>query len=195
MRGVATAILIFIVIVGMSVTLVVLRPRLQKQQEEQLERLCASRLGRLAAALQLYLERTDNLLPPPDHWCDALEEFIPPSQRRFVFHCLKLEGRGGYGYAMNAYAWDEEHQTPRWHPEMYPQSKVVLIYETRQSRRNAVGKGDDIPVTGRHDGKILLLFADGSTMAVTPDELRAMREQGEVLFKPLPPPLPSFPSR
>ncbi|GBC99576.1 hypothetical protein HRbin17_02104 [bacterium HR17] len=188
MRGSTVALIVVIGIALMVVSLRVLRPRLERQREEQLAKLCESRLGRLAMALQLYLERSDNLLPPAPTWCDALEEFVPPSQRPFVFRCPKLEPQGGYGYAMNAYAWDAEHQTPRWHPEMYPQSKVVLIYETAQKRRNATGTGNDIPAKGRHDGKIYLLFADGSTMAVTPDELRALRERGEVLFKPLPPP-------
>ncbi len=139
----------------------------------------------LAQALQLYLERYDNLLPPPKNWCDALEDFIPPSQRPFAFHCPKLEGKGGYGFAFNAYAWDSQHNVPRWHPEMYPPNEVVLIYETTQTKRNAVGTGKDIQNPGRHDGYNLVLFANGSVMALTPEEFKEMLENGELRFKPL----------
>ncbi len=166
-----------------------LEPRLKARQEEELRRLCVTRLGRLAQALQLYLERTDNLLPPPSNWCDALEEMVPPSQRAFVFHCPKLEQEKGYGFAFNAYAWDSEHNVPKWHPEMYPPHQVVLIYETTQKKRNAVGTGEDIPNPGRHDGYNLFLFADGSTMALTPEEAKEMMERGELRFKPLRPPI------
>jgi hypothetical protein len=77
---------------------------------------------------------------------------------------------------------------PRWHPEMYPPSEVVLIYETTQTKRNAVGTGKDIPNPGRHNGYNLFLFADGSTMALTPEEFKEMLEKGELRFKPLKPP-------
>ncbi len=191
MRGKATVLAVLAAIIIM----VIMLPRLRHRQEEQLQNLCESRLGRLAKALRLYLDRYDNLLPPAPTWCEALEEFVPPSQRPFIFHCPKLEGRKGYGFAMNFYAWDEEHRSPRWHPEMYPAEKVVLFYETKQAKRNAVGRGDDIPEPGRHNGANLVLFANGSTMPLTPEEMKEMEERGELLFKPLPRPPTPLPRR
>lgn len=191
MRGKATVLAVLAVIIVMVIFL----PRLRYRQEEQLQKLCESRLGRLAAALALYLDHYDNLLPPAPTWCDALEGFVPPSQRPFVFHCPKREGQKGYGFAMNVYTWDEKHRSPRWHPEMYPQDKVVLLYETEQAKRNAIGKGDDIPKPGRHNGANLVLFANGSTMPLTPEEMKEMEERGELLFKPLPRPLTPLPQR
>lgn len=179
--------IIAIVIVG-AILIKGMEPRLKAKREEELQKLCESRLGRIAMALQLYLERYDNLLPPPKIWCDALEDMVPPTQRPFIFHCPKLEDKKGYGYAFNAYAWDENHNRPRWHPEMYPQSQVVLIYETTQMKRNAFGTGKDIPDPGRHNGYNLFLFADGSTIALTPEEFREMVDKGEIRFKPLKPP-------
>ncbi|MCS7264716.1 MAG: hypothetical protein NZ805_07775 [Armatimonadetes bacterium] len=179
---------VFIVLVG-AILLKGMEPRFKAKREEELQKLCESRLGRIAMALQLYLERYDNLLPPPKIWCDALESMIPPSQRPFVFHCPKLEDKKGYGYAFNAYAWDEKHNVPKWHPEMYPQSQVVLVYETTKRERNAVGTGKDIPNPGRHNGYNLFLFADGSTIALTPEEFKEMLEEGEIRFKPLKPPI------
>ncbi len=186
MRAIGSIILLLVVVVGAILLLKAIEPRMKARREEELQKLCQARLGvMLAQALQLYLERYDNLLPPPQNWCDALEDFIPPSQRKFAFHCPKLEGKGGYGFAFNAYAWDEEHGVPRWHPEMYPQNEVVLIYETTQTKRNAVGTGKDIPNPGRHNGYNLFLFADGSVMALTPEEFKEMLENGELRFKPL----------
>lgn len=189
MRTVGAIVLVVLAIIAVVWLMMAMEPRMKAQREEELMKLCETRLGlRLAAALQLYLDRYDNLLPPAQNWCDALEDMVPPSQRPFVFHCSKLEGKGGYGFAFNAYAWDSEHNSPRWHPEMYPQSEVVLIYETTQRKRNAVGTGNDIPNPGRHNGYNLFLFADGSTMALMPEEFKEMMEQGELRFKPLRPP-------
>lgn len=189
MRTIGTVFVAVLIIVGAVWLLKAANSRMRANREKELERLCESRLGRLAVALQLYLERYDNLLPPAESWCDALEDMVPPSQRQHVFHCPKTEGKGGYGYAFNAYAWDKEHNSPKWHPEMYPPSEVVLIYETTQTKRNAVGTGNDIPDPGRHNGYNLFLFADGSTMKLTPDEFREMLETGEIRFKPLRPPV------
>lgn len=189
MRTIVTVTFVILGIIAAIWLMKVIEPRMKERREEELKKLCETRLGRLAAALQLYLERYDNLLPPPQNWCDALEDMIPPSQRPFVFHCPKMEGKGGYGFAFNAYAWDSEHNAPRWLPEMYPQSEVVLIYETTKAKRNAVGTGNDIPNPGRHNGCNLFLFADGSTMALTPEEFKEMLEQGELRFKPLKPPI------
>lgn len=189
MRTVGLIVVVIVVVLVGALLLKGMEPHLKAKREEELKKLCESRLGRLAMALQLYLERHDNLLPPPKNWCDALEEMVPPSQRPFVFHCPKLEGKGGYGFAFNAHAWNEEHGVPRWLPEMYPQSQVVLIYETTQTKRNALGTGKDIPVPGRHNGYNLFLFADGSTMALTPEEFWEMLENGEIRFKPLKPPI------
>jgi len=192
LRLVGSIVLALAIILGAFLLLKAVEPRLRARREEELRKLCAARLGGvLAQALQLYLERYDNLLPPPQNWCDALEEFVPPSQRPFAFHCPKLEGKRGYGFAFNAYAWDEEHGVPRWHPEMYPPNEVVLIYETTQSKRNAVGTGDDIPNPGRHNGYNLFLFADGSVMALTPEEFKEMLRNGEIRFKPLIRPAPT----
>jgi hypothetical protein len=77
MRGVATAILIFIAIVGMSVTLVVLRPRLQKQQEEQLERLCASRLGTIGGGSATLLGTHRQPAAAAQSLVRCVEEFHP----------------------------------------------------------------------------------------------------------------------
>ena len=189
MRSVGNLFVVIVLLaIGIWAMVRMVEPRLRERREEELRKLCASRLGQLALALHFYLERTDNLLPPPKNWCDALEEFVPPSRRPFVFHCPKLEAEKGYGFAFNAYAWDGEHNTPKWHPEMYPPSQVVLIYETTQKKRNAVGTGEDIPNPGRHGGYNLFLFADGSTMVLTPEEVREMMERGELRFKPLRPP-------
>ncbi len=189
MKTVGAIVAVIVVILAGALLLKGSEAMLKAKREEELQRLCESRLGRLALALQLYLERYDNLLPPPQNWCDALEDMVPPSQRSFVFHCPKLEGVSGYGFAFNAYAWDEEHKVPRWLPEMYPQSQVVLIYETTQTKRNAFGTGKDIPKRGRHNGYNLFLFADGSTMALTPSDFKEMLENGEIRFKPLKPPI------
>lgn len=164
----------------------VVEPRLREKREEELLALCESRLGRLAQALHRYIQDYDNLLPPPQKWCDALEFYVPPSQRPFVFHCPKRGEREGYGYAMNAYAWDERWNAPRWLPEMYPRERVVLLYETKQRGRNRSGRGDDISNPGRHDGKLIILFSDFTTMVLTTDDVQEMRERGEILFKPLP---------
>jgi hypothetical protein len=188
MRSVGAIILVVVALFAAIWMMKAMETRMKARREKELMKLCETRLGRLAAALQLYLERYDNLLPPPQNWCDALEDMVPPSQRAFVFHCPKLEGKGGYGYAFNAYAWDSEHNVPHWHPEMYPPSEVVLIYETTQTKRNAVGTGKDIPNPGRHNGYNLFLFADGSTMALSPEEFKEMLERGELRFKPLKPP-------
>ncbi len=190
MRTVATVLIALLVLIGAMFLVRGIEPRLKAKREEELRKLCATRLGRLAQALQLYLERTDNLLPPPSNWCDALEEMVPPSQRPFIFHCPTLESEKGYGFAFNAYAWDSKNKVPKWYPEMYPPHQVVLIYETTQKKRNAVGTGEDIPNPGRHGGYNLFLFADGSTMALTPKDVKEMMERGELRFEPLIPPIP-----
>lgn len=164
------------------------------RRESDLAALCETRLGRLAVALRLYARDYENVLPPAPTWMDALESVVPPGQRELVFHCPKVkdkegkEGKEDYGYAFNAEAWIPEWQAPRWFPEMYPPEKVVLIYETTQKGRNRTGVGKDIPDPGRHQGKNYYLFADFTTMALTPNEARRLMERGELLFKPMPRP-------
>lgn len=197
MRGVNIIIVVVLAVLGLVAMVRFVEPLLKRKQEERLQKLCEARLAVLIVrALQNYITEYDNLLPPAPNWCDALETYIPPSQRPFVFHCPKLEEQKGYGFAMNTYAWDEKWKSPRWLPDMYPDDKVVLFYETKQTGRNQFGKGDDIPDLGRHNGMNLFLFANGSAIWLTPEEFREMKERGELLFKPLPrPPTLPLPSR
>ena len=76
MRSVGAIVLVVIVLIAAIWVMKVMEPRMKARREEELRKLCETRLGRLAAALQLYLERYDNLLPPPQNWCDALEEMV-----------------------------------------------------------------------------------------------------------------------
>lgn len=116
--------LVAIALVGLGTLIFWPRPPSRKHSVQVTA--CLSNLKQLAMANQMYLADFDNRFPPKN-WTDATQ---PYWKNKDLLEC-PLNGRGGYGYAMNAAVVGKVYVQP----EM---DRTVLYFETNTRARNLV---------------------------------------------------------
>lgn len=115
---------------------------------------CLSNVKQQALAVIIYEDDFDDRYPRGDRWMDVTKEYLKAEDMR---HC-PLVPKGACGYAFNSSL--SLTKTPK------DVEKVVLIYDSTTSRRNASDRFSSLPRPGRHEGKDNIAFADGHAKAL-----------------------------
>ncbi len=115
---------------------------------------CLSNVKHQAIGLIIYEDDFDDRFPRGDRWMDVTKEYLKAEDAR---HCPQVP-KGAYGYAFNSLL--SLAKTPK------DAEKVVLIYDSTTSRRNASDRLSSLPRPGRHEGKDNIAFADGHAKAL-----------------------------
>jgi prepilin-type processing-associated H-X9-DG protein len=113
---------------------------------------CQSNLELLAMATLMYTADHKDLLPPADSWVDATFPYV-----RYIkaYKCPADLTGGRASFAMNANLSGKNIKQIK-HPE-----RIILLFETDSPGANPYGGKEASPAKGRHQGAVLVAFADG----------------------------------
>lgn len=120
---------------------------------------CRANVKMLALANLIYQADWDDRFPLRDSWMDAIDVYVKSEHR---LRCPALQTPEPnpqlYGYAFHR---DRSGQKSPANPETAP-----LIFESIDLAKNAFGTLDSLPRPGRHEGKSIVGYADGSAKAI-----------------------------
>jgi prepilin-type processing-associated H-X9-DG protein len=114
---------------------------------------CENQLRQIAAAIQMYASRSDDMLPDPARWLDQIRPYLrEPSE----LHCPADPAASGVSYAMNSNLAGKRRR------DVGDPSTVPMIFESTAHGKNVANAGDSWPHAAWHKGGVMVLYADGS---------------------------------
>lgn len=123
------------------------------------ETVCMANVRQLGTSALMYMQDYDEVLPSARSWCDTLRPYTMDEK---LFHCPEV-GKGNsarYGYAF------DERVSKKLLKKIPSPGTTPLLYESTNLERNAMGRFNDLPTPGRHQGRNVVGYVDGHTKAI-----------------------------
>ena len=133
------------------------RPKSQAQQMVTL-----SNAKQICLAMKIYCDENDGRFPPPDHWPDALVDYIGIGNDKILTSAFNPEA--GRAFAMNALL--EGHRSR----DIKQPDRTVLIFEAKFGSPPTGGR-ELLPEQPRGPRGYVIGFVDGHVEAIRPDRL------------------------
>jgi prepilin-type processing-associated H-X9-DG protein len=155
---------------SVAISALILYPVFAQAREVARTKTCMTHLKRVGAAMRMYAEDYDGLLPQATYWCDAVLTYVAPAKdrpARLVFQCPSLKDQPN-GQAYNAQMGGI--LTSR----IASPSTTAMVFDG-QGGWNQAG-GAEL-VARRHNNGLNVLFADG--------QARWLKSLGRVVWQPV----------
>jgi prepilin-type processing-associated H-X9-DG protein len=114
---------------------------------------CENQLRQIAAAIQMYASRSDDMLPDPTRWLDQIRPYL---RQPSALHCPADPAASGVSYAMNSNLAGKRRR------DVGNPSAVPMIFESTAHGTNVANTGESWPHAAWHKGGVMVLYADGS---------------------------------
>jgi hypothetical protein len=115
---------------------------------------CMAQMRQQSLGILMYAQDYDGNLPNAEKWMDLAWPYIKNEE---IFHCPSVSKKdpSAFGYAFN------DKLSRKNIEKIGDQKKVILIYESLATERNAHDAVTSIPPKGRHLGGNNIAYAEG----------------------------------
>lgn len=164
-RGLAIAAIVVSAVSLVVLPAAMLMPALMKAKGKAQAIVCMNNGKQLGLALMMYGTDNQDQYPAANKWCDAVSKYVGSSA---VFKCVAAMNAERCNYAFNAKLGGLPLKQVR------VPAQTVLAFET-EGGWNQAGGPELLVQTPRHNGAVVLVFADGHVELVRQARLESLR--------------------